>query len=310
MSEQLRSYGTVRGIFSFLEFVGWSVVAIGIIVGFTLSGTAGRYASGGETFMLFLLGASSSLVGLFFVGCVQHWRAGVDSAEYGQQMLKIARDQLTVSKQGLKAQNAETRSYSSQISDEHAPEKGSKRRALKAASHSASQEPNEHRGQKIFRVGGSHRAVGDIFRSHKEAVAAIDRKLDTPAVEEKPEATMSILLGPDPVSVSADAKSVLDENPNERSNGGATPPPRSDAGTAETLNDGETRRAAAQENPGIETLSSDEEMKPEPADEQQDVARKIKEEDGKFVYGRMEFSSREAAEKYIRQLGVNPNFRN
>ncbi len=94
MPEQMRSYGTARGIFSFLEFVGWSVVVIGIIVGLIMAESAGRYVSDGQKFMLFLMGASSSLVGLFMVGAVQNWRAGVDSAEYGQQMLKISRDQL------------------------------------------------------------------------------------------------------------------------------------------------------------------------------------------------------------------------
>ena len=112
MSERLRSYEVARKTFSFLEIVGWSVVVLGIVAGFILAGSAGRYAGDGQKFLLFLLGASGSLLGLFMVGAVQNWRAGVDSAEYGQQALKVAREQLEISKRGLKSQGADAQSFS------------------------------------------------------------------------------------------------------------------------------------------------------------------------------------------------------
>lgn len=111
MSERLRSYSAARGIFSFLEFTGWATVLLGLVVGAVLAASAGRYASDTQKWLLFAMGASGSLVGLFYVGAVQGWRASVDAAEYGQQALKIARDQLAISRQGLKLQTDEAQTF-------------------------------------------------------------------------------------------------------------------------------------------------------------------------------------------------------
>ena len=108
----MRNYEVARKIFSFLEVIGWIVVCVGVIVGFVLADGAGRYATGGQQFLLFLAGLSVSLVGLVFVGGVQAGRATVDSAEYGQQMLKIAREQLEVSRQGLSQGKASVKGFS------------------------------------------------------------------------------------------------------------------------------------------------------------------------------------------------------
>ncbi|KCV82446.1 hypothetical protein ATO10_05876 [Actibacterium atlanticum] len=110
MAEQMRSYATARTLFSIAEMAGWIVVGLSFLIGLTLAGTAGRYASGTERFLLFLAGASGSVVGILIVAAVQNWRAGVDTAEYTQQMLKIARDQLDVSRQSLKS-NAPPQSF-------------------------------------------------------------------------------------------------------------------------------------------------------------------------------------------------------
>lgn len=39
------------------------------------------------------------------------------------------------------------------------------------------------------------------------------------------------------------------------------------------------------------------------------VPKKIEERDGQYHFGKMSFSSRDAAEKYVEQLGVNPKYR-
>lgn len=123
MSEQMRSYGTARSIFSLIEFVGWCVVVAGIIAGFFLADSASRYVSDGEKVLLFLMGASSSIAGLFIAGAAQSWRAGVDTAELTQQMLKVARDQLEISRQGLKRQHAENPSFSSNPANAVSPQR-------------------------------------------------------------------------------------------------------------------------------------------------------------------------------------------
>ncbi|WP_197917299.1 hypothetical protein [Thiosulfatihalobacter marinus] len=314
MSDRLRSYDVARKTFSFLEFIGWSVVVVGIIAGFILAGSAGRYASDGQKFLLFLMGASGSLLGLFMVGAVQNWRASVDSAEYGQQALKVAREQLEISKQSLKRQLADSQSFAAlKSATEQQPTASFERKEPSVSRSPKKAEPGEHRGHKIIRVGGSYRAAGDVFASHLEAVAAIDRKLDAPAIENKPAMPSSMLLGPEATAASEKQPIPVEQT----STDGRTTAPRSYA-EAETLEEPNgpgvatgTNRNLADEEVAVEMPEASPAISTDPATvtTEVDPATKIKEEGGKFLYGRMEFSSREAAEKYVRQLGVNPNFR-
>ena len=311
MSEQMRSYGTARGIFSFLEFIGWSVVVIGIIVGFVLAGGARRYASDGQKFMLFLLGGSSSLIGLFFVGAVQHWRAGVDSAEYGQQMLKLARDQLAVSKQGLISQNTDKQTFSKVEGVD------AEKDAPSATRHSFSppkpkpkmQRSGKHRGESIIEAYGAYRAMGATFPNYQEAVSAIDQKLDAPAFEDKPEVPIFHQPVPDTVPLNGEAQTVAETRASDKLEGEARLLARSAIDTMKTPTSSDVQKVDTPKNLVAETVTIDESTRPHPAEEHINLTSRIKEESGKFVYGRMEFSSREAAEKYVSQLGVNPNFR-
>ncbi|WP_371229921.1 hypothetical protein [Roseovarius sp. 2305UL8-3] len=104
----MRSYEAARGYFSFLTFVSWCVIVLGgiaVLGGLAAVGQMGRgFGSGPNTFAI--IGAVIPGAGLAFAGFMglvfaQIGRAGVDSAEYGQQMLQIARDQLDVSRRGL-----------------------------------------------------------------------------------------------------------------------------------------------------------------------------------------------------------------
>ncbi len=314
MSDRLRSYDVARKTFSFLEFIGWSVVVIGIIAGFILAGSAGRYASDGQKFLLFLMGASGSLIGLFMVGAVQNWRAGVDSAEYGQQALKVAREQLEISKQSLKRQQADSQSFAAlKPPVEQQPTASFERKEPSVTSSPKRTEPGEHRGHKIIRVGGSFRAIGDVFASHDEAVSAIDKKIGSPAIENNPEMPSSMLFGPESAKASERQPIPVDQS---SADGGATAPRSyAEAESPVKLDGANISTAASLEavekgaNGKVTEVTPVLSAKRYPLAMEEDPASKIKEEGGKYLFGRMEFSSREAAEKYVRQLGVNPNFR-
>ena len=101
----MRSYEVARKLLSVLEFCAWSIVVIGVLI--ALIGAAGgsRYGGAGAGLLAMAPGIGIGIAGLILVAFVQMGRATVDTAEYTQQMLSISRDQLEVSKQGLKLQS-------------------------------------------------------------------------------------------------------------------------------------------------------------------------------------------------------------
>jgi hypothetical protein len=105
----MRSYEAARRYFGILEFFAWCLVLIGgfvVIAAIVAMAEANQQFGGPPTFMIFvatgLPGAGVAFAGLLGLVFAQTGRAGVDSAEYGQQSLKIARDQLELSKQALR----------------------------------------------------------------------------------------------------------------------------------------------------------------------------------------------------------------
>lgn len=107
----MKSYETARKIGSFLEFIGWIIVIMGIIAGLAMANNAGPYVSTDRKILTFVSGLSISLVGIICIGLVQHWRASVDTAELTQQILKVARDQLEVSRQLLAGHSGVSTSF-------------------------------------------------------------------------------------------------------------------------------------------------------------------------------------------------------
>jgi hypothetical protein len=101
----MRSYEAARGLFSFLEVCSWGIIVIGGIVavaaGAALSSGFGGNPSARALIFALMPGAGISLVGLYGLAMVQMARAGVDNAEYGQQALGVARQQLEVSREAL-----------------------------------------------------------------------------------------------------------------------------------------------------------------------------------------------------------------
>ena len=97
----MRSYENARGLFSFLEFLAWGGVLLGIAIIFVSMEAASRSFGGGAGLLAAMPGIAISLFSLIWVAIIQVARAGVDTAELTQQSLKVARDQLEVSKQAI-----------------------------------------------------------------------------------------------------------------------------------------------------------------------------------------------------------------
>lgn len=97
----MRSYEAARSLFSFLAFIAWSVVVIGVLVAFISAAGVSQYAGGGAGLLAMVPGVGIAIAGFIQVAFIQMGRATVDTAEYTQQMLKIARDQLEVSRQAI-----------------------------------------------------------------------------------------------------------------------------------------------------------------------------------------------------------------
>ncbi len=89
----MRDYSTARSILSLVEFTCWAGVLVGVIIAFSSVGVASR-GFGAPGILAAIPGIGIGILSLFGVALVQMGRAGVDSAEYGQQALKVARDQL------------------------------------------------------------------------------------------------------------------------------------------------------------------------------------------------------------------------
>lgn len=321
MNEKFRSYAVARKIFSILEFIFWCFVVLGLVTGLVMVESAGRYVSEGQKFLLFLWGASGSIVGLFLVGVVQYFRASVDGAEYAQQGLKIARDQLDVSRQLLKVQKEDRNSFAALNSaDEQSVSAGfgsfdstpAKRRDEKGSA-----QETEYRGEAIKLFGGSYRAIGRAFESEKAAQAAIDQKLDIPSSEIAPPiAETQPVLQPNGHDEEAPrsfaelrATKFGEVEPQADAQDMSVEQPTSLNGDKLTL-DGELQDFE-QPSEELETepvRAIEIEVQPAVKETPKRPEPKIEEEDGKFIYGRLSFSSREAAEKYVSQLGVNPNF--
>ncbi|MCE8540135.1 hypothetical protein KBY27_21950 [Ruegeria pomeroyi] len=114
----MQSYAAARNLFSFLGFCAWCLILAGGGLAFVSGSTVAemtRYGQMNElkVVMALIPGLGISLVGLLCLALVQIGRASVDSAEYGQQALKVARDQLEVSRQALHMNGAAPQSFAS-----------------------------------------------------------------------------------------------------------------------------------------------------------------------------------------------------
>ena len=185
---KMRSYGTARGLFSLLSFVAWSMIFIGVFVAVMAAGNTSQYAPKMLTIAIAIFGVTFAVFGLFLLAIIQNSRATVDNAEYTQQMLKIARDQLAVSREALKGGTAPEVSFETkpdldsstktagytppenkQIAEVHENdpevEKGDKDGFL------------EYSGKMIEVKGGTYFLDGAIFTSLEKARAKIEKRV-------------------------------------------------------------------------------------------------------------------------------------
>jgi hypothetical protein len=109
----MRSYQASRNIFGFIEFLSWASLVIGgVCIVFAMnalgSNSFGRIDPG---VFAGIPGVILILYGLLGIMIAQTARASVDTAELTGQMLKVARDQLEVSKATLRGGNAPASSF-------------------------------------------------------------------------------------------------------------------------------------------------------------------------------------------------------
>ncbi len=96
----MQSYSAARSLFSFIAFVAWSAIIVGGIVTFLAAVAISQFnGSLPAVISAALPGLVICLFGFLALVMVQIGRAAVDSAEYGQQALQVARDQLAFAKQ-------------------------------------------------------------------------------------------------------------------------------------------------------------------------------------------------------------------
>ena len=113
----MKSYAAARAYFSFLEVLSWAVIAVGataLLIGFGAGSQVNTFSgrgSGALALTAALPGFALAFAGFLGLVFAQIGRAGVDSAEYGQQSLKIAREQLEISRQAAKQRAAQEQSY-------------------------------------------------------------------------------------------------------------------------------------------------------------------------------------------------------
>jgi hypothetical protein len=188
----MRSYQTARSLFSFLSLCSAALFALGIAVAIAGGNGAAELAQNGRQpialffFLGLLPGILMSVVGFFGFVFAQMGRAGVDTAEYSQQMLQVSREQLEVSQQTLRQGEAVKRGFEAlAAAQSHAPTPSATYADLggKAPSEPAvpalAVQPNatesiEYNGKEIRMIKNGYRFAGMEFKSLDLAKRYID----------------------------------------------------------------------------------------------------------------------------------------
>jgi hypothetical protein len=281
----MRSYEAARNLFSFLALCSWAVIVLGGIVAFsggTIAGTGfGRGASGMSALIGAAPGIILAMIGFYGLALVQMGRAGVDSAEYSQQALDVARKQLEVSQQALDQGKAMAASYAAL---KPAKNTKSKAKAVKSEPDSGPSYANRPNGKDVTAsVPPAEPAIQRLQQS-EETRAPASISTDTGAAVAK-----KALTSPEPVAT------VADLIPPERDPEPLEPVAKSEDATLKTERK-LTRKEAAVPEPAPQEKAA-----PQPA------PKEIQLLDGVYTYGNLTFSSEESAKRYVAQFGVNPD---
>lgn len=173
----MRSYEAARTLFSFLGFMAWLVIITGVLVALVGAGGGSRYGGAGAGLFAMVPGFSIATAGFIQLAFVQMGRATVDTAEYTQQMLKIARDQLEVSNQALKQGHDGAASFSTKSDTKQTePEKGidSKKVLITPNPKEEVSKDIEYNGKLIVSFGSAYHCNGVPFKTIEEAKHYID----------------------------------------------------------------------------------------------------------------------------------------
>jgi len=182
----MRSYEAARSLFSFLGFIAWSVIIIGVLVALVGAGGGSRYGGAGAGLLAMVPGIAISIAGFIDLAFVQMGRATVDTAEYTQQMLKISRDQLEVSKQSLARNNVNQTSFQTAITQNKATtnSKGYRTDSVDELTHLNAETPKFdnmpekddffYRMRLVKTNGREYMYDGEMFETSKEAKKYID----------------------------------------------------------------------------------------------------------------------------------------
>ena len=200
----MRSYGAARTLFSIVAFIAWSIIIIGVLTALGGGGAAAKFGNAGAGLFAMVPGISITIAGIFILVFVQIGRAGVDTAEYTQQMLKISRDQLEVSRQALSHGKIASKSFSSlaakPISE---PKTASFSEPAQARKPTPAPAPEPERlvdqkidyhGRVIISNGQTHRVAHAEFKQLEHAKAHIDLLVQKDELAAKVEALSAVKI--------------------------------------------------------------------------------------------------------------------
>jgi hypothetical protein len=182
----MRSYGAARSLFSIVSFMAWAMIIGGVIAVFA-GGSAGedwaRWNRAPEFIGLVLgtiPGIFIAVIGFFGLVTAQMGRSGVDSAEYGQQMLQIARDHLDISRQSLNRGDAVRQSFAAlpetSVARSTASYADTPQPAAAKEAETADAPPLiAYKGKEIAAIGSTFHFAGLSFDTLAAAHAHIDR---------------------------------------------------------------------------------------------------------------------------------------
>jgi hypothetical protein len=98
----MRSYHAARAVFSLFSTLAWIIILAGVVIavlGIARGQVLNPYNPDLPRILAGIVGGLVAVFGLVMLVLAQTGRAGVDTAEYSQQMLQASRDHMEVSRQ-------------------------------------------------------------------------------------------------------------------------------------------------------------------------------------------------------------------
>jgi len=176
---------------------------MGVLVAFISAGAVGQFGVPGAGLLAMVPGIGIAIAGFIQLAFVQIGRAGVDTAEYTQQMLKISRDQLEVSQQALAKGNAAAKSFSNLADQSKPPKASSFAETMHKPKPTTQPTPKpvklvekqtKYQGHMIVSIGQTHRVDHAEFKQIEHAKSHIDLLIQKVELEAKVEELSAIKI--------------------------------------------------------------------------------------------------------------------